>query len=127
MFIFISNTERTTDVIDLSVNIDDNIREAPNSLIFDLKGNPPSEFDNIKAYAGLLIVEAGADYVVLNKAYSFNNNQLFRAGDILTVAINEADEEEGIILEVTQQGGLLKIILNASFLNVPAQNRRLDY
>lgn len=120
MYYFIASTDRTADVIDNTLNIDDNIRESPNALSITLKGDQPSQWDEIRAFDGFPIVEAGADYVVLDMEYRANMNGLFRVGDEFYVALNEADEEYGVIAELIDDAYLLRVKMTDPFQNIPS-------
>ena len=124
MFVYINSTDRTEDVIRKSLSIEDDIREKPNGAFFRLKGDRPSYFQTILIYAGYEIDSATTDSVTLDVDYRENENNLFRIGDTIYVAINESDEESATISSIANNSGKIKLTVSANFSNTPASGER---
>ena len=74
----------------------------------------------MKLYEGFPIVSATSTSVTLKKDYSVAlQNNIFRVGDKVWLAIGESDEEWGTVLSIESDGGLLKLNFT-TFTNTPA-------
>jgi hypothetical protein len=120
MFLYISNTDRSDDIIRNTIAITDDIREKPNSCKFKMKGTKPSYYQNVKAFAGFKILSAGADSVTLDAEYRLNENNLFAKGNTVYVAIGETDEETAVIQSISSDDGNIKLTMTANFDNIPS-------
>lgn len=119
MYIFINSNDRTSDVVRDSVIINDNIQEMPNKLSLKMKGNRPSEYQEIKAYSGYSILSSTSNSVTLNASFKKNDFNLFREGDIVYVAINLSDEEPATIQSISNNGGDIQLTMTSNFTNTP--------
>lgn len=120
MYVFIDSTDRTGDVIDNSIRIMDELQERVNKCSFKLVGNKPSEGEEVKVYDGYPILSSTSTSVTLRKDYNKSlQNNLFRVGDTVVVAINQSDEENAVISSISSDSGNLKLTMTASFSNTP--------
>jgi len=121
MYTFINSIDRTSDVIRNSIKITDELQERINRATFKLFGDEPTEGQDIKIYDGYKILSSTVNSVTLDKKYNTAiQNDLFRVGAIVYVAINESDEESATILTITDNGDNLKLTMSANFDNTPA-------
>ena len=124
MFVYINNTDRTSDVFRSSIRIEDDVREKPNKATFNLRGTRPSYYQDVKIFTGYEILSSTASAVVLDAPFRANENNLFRVGDTVYVAINESDEETAVISTISSSGGNLQLTMTAAFTNQPAASER---
>lgn len=76
----------------------------------------------MKVYEGFPIVSATATTVTIKKSYDEAiQNNIFRVGDVITVAIGLGDEETATILAVESNAGNVKLTC-ATFANTPVAN-----
>jgi len=122
MFTFINGTDRTSSVVRNSIIILDELQERVNSAKLKVFDFTPTQYQEIRIFDGHEIDSATANSVTLKKTYKSNlDNNLFRVGDTVYIAINESDEESGTVSTLTDDGGNLKITFTANFGNIPAQ------
>lgn len=122
MYLFINGVDKTAYLTKNSITISDELQERINACDFTLTGYNPSYLDDVKVYEGFPIVSATATTVTLKKSYDEAiQNNIFRVGDVITVAIGEADEETATILAVESNAGNVKLTC-ATFANTPAAN-----
>ncbi len=86
-----------------------------------MAGFSPAYFDDVKIWEGFPILAATSTTVTLKKAYATAlQNNLFRIGDSVTVAINLSDEETGTVLEISENAGNIQLTFSVSFTNTPS-------
>lgn len=103
------------------MDISDELQERTNTCSFSLAGINPSYYDDIKVYEGFPILSSSSSSVTLNLAYSrCIQNNIYRIGDTVYVAIGESDEESGTVLTVEDNGGNAKLTF-ATFTNTPVE------
>lgn len=121
MYVFIDGVDKTSNVIKNSIKISDELQERINKLQFDVAGFNPVQFKVVEAYDGFPILNSTANSVTLDKDYFVAiQNNLFRANGQVWVALNESDQESATILTVTNDGGNVKLTMDANFANTPA-------
>lgn len=79
----------------------------------------PSYFDDVKIYEGYPILSATATSVTIKRPYAHTlQNNIFRVGDVVTLAIGLSDEETGEILTIVDDNSYTKLTF-ATFTNTP--------
>jgi len=120
MYLFINGTNRTTNLLHNSLDISDELQERVDTCSFLLVGINPSYYDDVKVFEGFPILSASSTSVTLDFEYSLClQNNLFRVGDIVTIAIGESDEETGEVLTIVSDSGNTKLTF-ATFANTPS-------
>lgn len=121
MYIFIGGVDRTANLIQNSISIADELQERVNSADFSIAGYSPSYFGDVKIWEGFPILSATSTTVTLQKSYwTTMQNNLFRVGDTVSVAINLSDEESGTIASITSNSDNVKLTFSTAFTNTPA-------
>lgn len=120
MYTFIAGTNRSGDITRNSVKINDQLQERVNSAKFVLTGALPTSGEEVKIYDGYAIRSSTANSVTLEVLHAVaTQNNLFRAGNTIWVALNLADEESAVISTITSDSGYLKLTMTANFANTP--------
>lgn len=121
MFVFISGVDRTCNVKQNSIQISDELQERVNICKLTAFGFTPENYQEIKVYNGFNVRSATADSVTLEKKYNQAvQNNIFRIGSVITVSVNEANEETAVVSAISNDGGFLKLEVSANFTNQPA-------
>lgn len=120
MYIFIGGIDRTANLINNSVQITDELQERVNSASFTLAGVNPEYFDDVKIWEGFPILSRTSTTVVLQKNYyTALQNNIFRVGDVISVAINLAKEESRTVLSIENSGDNIQLTVSTAFTNTP--------
>ena len=101
------------------MDISDELQERTNTCAFNLAGLKPSYFDDVKVYEGFPLLGATSTSLTLNLPYSrCIQNNIYRVGDVVTIAIGLSDEETGVVLTIASDSGNTKLTF-ATFANTP--------
>jgi hypothetical protein len=112
MYLFIGNINRTTNLRRNSISIQDELQERVNSASFSVSWFSPSYLDDVKIYEGYPIVSATSTSVTLKKSYwEAIQNNVFRIGEKVTVAIGESIEVSVKISGITFDWDNIRIIV----------------
>ncbi len=120
MYVFINDINRTSQVINNSITILDELQERINSAILEVAWFNPSYFEEIKLYEWFPIISATSTSITLNKSYNIAiQNNIFRIWDTLYFAIWLSDEETGIISSIDNNNWNIRLNFPTAFSNTP--------
>ena len=125
MYIIINNIDRTSQVINNSIIIRDELQERINSANLTVAWFNPSFFEEIKIYEWFPILSATATTITLDKNFNIAiQNNIFRVWETLTFALWLSDEETGIITSVDNNAWNIRLNFWISFINIPIKDER---
>ncbi len=121
MYIFINEVDQTSNIIDKSISIRDELQERINSCTFRCFGFVPEDYQSVDAYSAYEVVSATADSATLDKDYNEQlQNNLYRVGHVIKIAIKEDNEEEATIESISSDDGNIKLTFTENFTNTPS-------
>ena len=120
MYVFIDDINRTANVERNTITITDELQERINSCDFVCSGFVPTYLQEVKVYSGFAVLSGTINSVTLDKSYNTAiQNNLFRVGTKITVAINDVKERTMTVASVSSNSEKLKITFTQNLTFTP--------
>lgn len=97
MLYYINNTDRTADVVNNTLKINNQIQQRNDSCSFNVfQGTRPVENQDLKIYDGAMVASIAANVITLQDSYQVDVNA-FRAGQIIFLRVGQTNSVKATV------------------------------